>query len=114
MNARHAVTLLTAVLALAACLGSASAQQFTGVLYLDGKEVDRKSMEHGTPITFSEDETFDIGQDTRTRVALLEYRYDVPFKFTGTINKLTFALGPDQLTAAEREVTQRTVARARY
>src|SRR6185503_9361247 len=32
----------------------------TGVLYVDGKEVDRKSMEHGTPITFPEDENFDI------------------------------------------------------
>jgi hypothetical protein len=39
-------------------------------------------------ITLPEDETFDVGQDTRTRVALVEYRYDVPFKFTGKINKL--------------------------
>ena len=49
----------------------------TGVLSVDGKEVDRKSMEHTTPITFPEDETFDVGQDTRTGVAMLEYRYDV-------------------------------------
>jgi hypothetical protein len=33
----------------------------TGVLYVDGKEVARNSMEHGTPITFPGDETFDIG-----------------------------------------------------
>ncbi|HEY5986622.1 MAG TPA: hypothetical protein VIV12_09630, partial [Streptosporangiaceae bacterium] len=85
----------------------------TGVLYVDGKEVARKSMEHTTPITFPEDETFDIGQDTRTGVAMLEYRYDVPFKFTGTINKVTFNLGPDQLTAEERQQMQETVARAR-
>jgi len=85
----------------------------TGVLYVDGKEVDRKSMENSTPITFPEDETFDIGSDTRTGVALLEYRYDSPFKFTGTINKLTFNLGPDQVTAGEREQMRRTVARAR-
>jgi hypothetical protein len=38
------------------------------------------------------DETFDVGQDTRTGVAMLEYRYDVPFKFTGKINKVTFKL----------------------
>ena len=38
----------------------------TGVLSVDGKEVARNSMEHTTPITFPEDETFDIGQDTRT------------------------------------------------
>jgi arylsulfatase len=66
----------------------------TGMLYVDSKEVDRNSMEHTTPITFPEDETFDIGQDTRTGVALLEYRYDVPFKFTGKISKLTFKLEP--------------------
>ena len=66
----------------------------TGVLSVDGKEVARNSMEHTTPITFPEDETFDIGQDTRTGVAMIEYRYDPPFKFTGTIDKLTFKLEP--------------------
>ena len=66
----------------------------TGTLYVDGQEVAKNSMDHTTPITFPEDETFDIGQDTRTPLALLEYRYDVPFKFTGKINKLTFDLEP--------------------
>lgn len=65
----------------------------TGVLTVDGKEAARNSMEHSTPITFPEDETFDIGQDTRTGVAMLEYRYEPPFKFTGKINRLTFKLG---------------------
>ena len=71
----------------------------TGVLSVDGKEVARNSMEHTTPVTFPEDETFDIGQDTRTGVALVEYRYDVPFKFTGKINKLTFKLEPEPKAA---------------
>ena len=66
----------------------------TGVLSVDGREVARNTMDHTTPITFPEDETFDVGEDTRTGVALLEYRYDVPFKFTGKINKLTFKLLP--------------------
>jgi arylsulfatase A-like enzyme len=70
----------------------------TGVLSVDGKEVARNTMEHTTPITFPEDETFDIGQDTRTGVALLEYRYDVPFKFTGKINRLRFNLEPEPQT----------------
>jgi arylsulfatase A-like enzyme len=73
----------------------------TGVLSVDGKEVARNSMEHGTPITFPEDESFDIGQDTRTGVAMLEYRYDVPFKFTGKINKLTFNLESAPKVASE-------------
>jgi len=88
----------------------------TGVLSVDGKEVARNSMEHTTPITFAEDESFDIGQDTKTGVALLRYRYDVPFKFTGTINKLTFNLGPVQLTAEEHKqlpAIADAVARAR-
>jgi arylsulfatase len=85
----------------------------TGVLSVDGKEVAKNSMEHSTPITFPEDETFDIGQDTRTGVALLEYRYDSPFKFTGTINKVTFKLEPEPVKAEEREPMQKTVARAR-
>jgi len=73
-----------------------------GILFVDGKEVARNSMEHSTPITFPEDETFDVGMDTRTGVALLEYRYDVPFKFTGKINKLTFNLGPEKATEGKR------------
>ncbi len=57
-------------------------------------------MEHTTPITFPEDESFDIGQDTRTGVAMLEYRYDSPFKFTGKINKVTFKLEPRKVNVA--------------
>jgi arylsulfatase len=68
----------------------------TGVLSVDGKEVARNSLDHTTPITFPEDESFDIGQDTRTGIALIEYRYDTPFKFTGKINKLTFKFEPEQ------------------
>ena len=68
----------------------------TGVLSVDGKEVARNSMEHTIPVTFPEDETFDVGQDTRTGVALVKYRYDPPFKFTGKINKLTFKLEPER------------------
>jgi hypothetical protein len=75
----------------------------TGVLTVDGKEVAKNSMEHTTPVMFPEDEDFDVGQDTRTPLALIEYRYDCPFKFTGKIDKLTFELGPVQYTEAERK-----------
>ena len=83
------------------------------MLSVDGKEVAKNSMEHSTPITFPEDETFDVGQDTRTGVAMLEYRYEVPFEFTGTIDELTFDLGSQHVTAEEHERTKATVARAR-
>ncbi len=65
-----------------------------GVLSVDGKEVARNTLEHTTPITFPEDESFDVGLDTRTGLALIEYRYDPPFKFTGKLDKLTFDLHP--------------------
>jgi len=88
----------------------------TGVLSVDGKEVDRKHMEHTTPIMFPEDEDFDVGMDTRTGVALVEYRYDCPFKFTGKIDKLTFNLGPAQYTDQDRKnmpAIEDAVARAK-
>jgi arylsulfatase len=69
-----------------------------GVLSVDGKEAAQNTLEHTIPVTLPEDETFDIGQDTRTAVALVEYRYDTPFKFTGKINKLTFKLEPEPQT----------------
>jgi arylsulfatase A-like enzyme len=65
-----------------------------GTLSVNGKEVDTNTMKNGTPITYPEDESFDIGSDTRTGVAMLKHRYDVPFRFTGEINKLTFKLVP--------------------
>lgn len=40
--------------------------------------------------------------DTGTPVSLIEYRYDVPFRFTGTLNKLTFELQPPQIPSAEQ------------
>jgi arylsulfatase len=74
----------------------------TGILSVDGKEVTRNKLEHTIPITLPEDETFDIGQDTRTGVALIEHRYDPPFRFTGKINKLTFRLDEEQTTGMKR------------
>lgn len=38
----------------------------TGFLSVDGKEVAGNTIEHGIPVTFPEDETFDVGLDTRT------------------------------------------------
>jgi len=73
----------------------------TGVLSVDGQDVAKNTLDHTTPITFPEDETFDVGLDTRTGVAMVEYRYNVPFKFTGKIDKLTFKLEPEQAAEAK-------------
>jgi len=76
------------------CDGPGLGKGGTGVLSVDGKEVAKKSMENTIPVTFPEDEIFDVGLDTRSGVAMVEYRYDPPFKFTGKIDKLTFKLEP--------------------
>jgi hypothetical protein len=59
-------------------------------------------MEHTIPITLPEAEDFDVGMDTRTGVARLEYRYDCPFKLTANISKLTLDVGPAQNIADSR------------
>lgn len=68
---------------------------------VDGQEVAKNTLDHTIPVTFPEDEAFDVGLDTRTGVAMVEYRYDVPFKFTGKIDKLTFHLEPERETSAK-------------
>jgi arylsulfatase len=80
----------------------------TGVLSVDGKEVDRKTIEHTIPLLMSIDETFDIGLDTRTPV---DFSYDVPFAFTGTIDKLNYKLGPSQLSAEDQKKVDDAMAR---
>ena len=77
---------------------------------VDGKEIARKKIPHTIPLLMSIDETFDIGIDTRTPV---NDSYKLPFRFTGTIDKLTFNLGPEQLTDADRKIIAERLARAR-
>ena len=72
----------------------------TGVLTVDGKELAKKKLEHTIPLMMTIDETFDVGIDTRTGV---DDSYKLPFKFTGTIDKLTFKLGPSQLAEADKK-----------
>jgi arylsulfatase A-like enzyme len=72
----------------------------TGVLSVDGRELDRKTVAHTIPLLMTIDETFDVGMDTGTGV---DDSYELPFKFTGTIDKLTYKLGPSQLAAADQK-----------
>jgi arylsulfatase len=71
----------------------------TGVLKVDGKEVATQKMERTLPLILQWDETFDIGSDTGTPVD--DRDYQVPFKFTGKLNKLTLKLDRPQLTEAD-------------
>jgi arylsulfatase len=64
----------------------------TGVLKVDGSEVASQKIAHTIPFIMPWDETFDVGVDTRTGVNDADYQ--LPFRFTGTIDKLTIALKP--------------------
>ena len=74
---------------------------------VDGRQLAKQTMEHTIPFLMAIDETFDVGSDTRTGV---DDSYKLPFRFNGTINKLTFNLGREQLTAEDREVIKRALA----
>jgi arylsulfatase A-like enzyme len=75
----------------------------TGVLTVDGKELARKAVPHSIPFIMAIDESFDIGSDTRTGV---NDDYSLPFRFTGTIDKLTFKLGPSQLLPTDEKAAE--------
>jgi arylsulfatase A-like enzyme len=81
----------------------------TGVLTVDGRMLAQQKVEHTIPFIMSIDESLDIGMDTRTPV---DDSYKLPFRFTGTINKVTYKIGPEQLTVADREVIRRVLASA--
>lgn len=75
-----------------------------GTLKVDGQEVDSHRIEHTVPFIFQWDETFDIGVDTGTPVD--DKDYQVPFAFTGKINKLTLELKPVSLSQEDKKAIE--------
>lgn len=63
----------------------------TGTLFVDKKQVAQGRIEKTIPIRISLDEGLDVGEDTGTPVNL---SYDVPFKFTGDIEKVVVDIKP--------------------
>ena len=100
--------------------GGGVGQPGTGTLSVDGKQVAEgrfaatlppPSMPFSTmPGRFSLDETFDVGEDTGTPVS---EDYDVPFKFTGQIEKVVINLGGPKLAAADQKALEIAEARRR-
>ncbi len=77
----------------------------TGCARLSGKEADSKHM--GGSITFilAWDEAFNVGLDTGTAVDPADYQ--VPFRFTGKLEKLTIALkGPPLSKELEEQIQE--------
>jgi arylsulfatase len=83
----------------------------TGVLSVDGKEVASKKVPRTIPFLMTIDETFDVGLDLRTPVD--DNDYQVPFRFTGKIAKVTFKLGPEELSEADRKEMHKHLVRAK-
>jgi arylsulfatase A-like enzyme len=84
--------------------GPGMAKGGTGVLKIDGKEVATRTLKGTTPAILTIDETLDIGSDTRTPVDDADYQ--VPFPFTGTIEKVGFKLGPSQMLPEDHTAAQ--------
>jgi arylsulfatase A-like enzyme len=72
----------------------------TGTLKVDGKTADSHAMAHSLGGGLPWVDTFCVGIDTATSVD--EKDYQVPFAFTGKLNKLTVKLGPKQVSAEEK------------
>jgi arylsulfatase A-like enzyme len=68
----------------------------TGTLTVDGKVVSTLTMQRTVPLILPVDETFDVGSKTGTPVD--DRDYQVPFVFTGTIDRLTISVEPPRLT----------------
>jgi arylsulfatase len=68
----------------------------TGSLKVDGKVVDTQKIEQTIPMLMQWSESFDVGADTGTPVADEDYR--APFRFTGTLDKLTLTIDRPKLS----------------
>ncbi len=69
------------------------------MLKVDGKEVATQTMEHTIPFILAWDESLDIGSDTGTAVD--DRDYQVPFTFTGKLNKIALTINRPQLSPEE-------------
>ena len=73
----------------------------TGTLKVDGKTVAEQKMEHTIPIILAWDENLDVGSDTGTPVD--DKDYQVPFAFTGKIDKITLTIDRPKLTPGDEK-----------
>ena len=80
----------------------------TGVFSVDGKVAETRTIPHTAPVLLNLGESLDIGSDTRTGVTK---DYTLPFHFKGTINAVTFKLGPSQLVEADHAFHRDVMAR---
>ncbi len=76
-------------------------QSGTGVLKVDGQTVATQKMERTLPLILQWDENFDVGADTGTPVEDADYQ--VPFRFNGTLDKLTLTVNRPKLPPGDEQ-----------
>jgi hypothetical protein len=75
----------------------------TATLLVDGEEVASGTIPRTIPFRISADETLDFGEDTGTPLSEpVSEDYQVPFKLTGTLNKVIITLGETELSDADK------------
>ncbi len=79
--------------------GSGLGKGGTATITVDDKPSGEGKIGRTLPFRMSLDETLDCGEDTGTPVS---EEYKVPFKFTGTIDKVVIKLGESKLTPQEQ------------
>ena len=73
----------------------------TGVLKVDGKTVATEQMKHTLPFILQWDENLDVGADTGAPVDDADYQ--VPFAFTGKLEKVTLTIDRPKLSPEDIE-----------
>jgi arylsulfatase A-like enzyme len=73
----------------------------TGVLKVDGQSVATQKMERTIPLILQWDENLDVGADTGTPVD--DQDYQIPFRFTGKLNKVTLSIDRPKLSPADEK-----------
>jgi hypothetical protein len=71
------------------------------MLKVDGQVVATQKMERTLPLILQWDENLDVGSDTGTPVD--DQDYQVPFAFTGKINKITLTIDRPKLTPEDEK-----------
>jgi len=82
----------------------------TGTLKVDGKAVVEQKMERTIPFILAWDENLDVGSDTGTPVD--DQDYQVPFAFTGKIDKITLSIDRPKLTPEDEKKLMEGAAKA--
>ena len=86
--------------------GQAVGRGGSGTLLVDGQQVAQRALPRTLPFTFAWDEMLDVGMDTGTPVD--DRDHQVPFAFTGRLNRITVDIDETSATPeALREMQTR-------